>query len=121
MSEGLESAIAQGGTNVSGGQRQRLAIARALVKRPEIYVFDDSFSALDLSTDARLHQALRRDRPGASMIIVAQRVSTIIEADQIVVLEDGEIMAKGTHTELLESSETYREIVESQLAVQETA
>ena len=121
MSEGLESAIAQGGTNVSGGQRQRLAIARALVKRPEIYIFDDSFSALDLSTDARLRQALRRDRPWASMIIVAQRVSTIIDADQVIVLEDREIVAKGTHTELLESSETYREIVESQLAVQETA
>ena len=121
MSEGLESAIAQGGTNVSGGQRQRLAIARALVKRPEIYIFDDSFSALDLSTDARLRQALRRDRPWASMIIVAQRVSTIIDADQIIVLEDGDIVAKGTHAELLESSKTYREIVESQLAVQETA
>jgi ATP-binding cassette subfamily B multidrug efflux pump len=121
MPEALESAIAQGGTNVSGGQRQRLAIARALVKRPEIYVFDDSFSALDLATDARLRQALRRDRAEASMIIVAQRVSTIIDADQIIVLEDGEIVASGTHTELLESSETYREIVESQLAVQETA
>jgi ATP-binding cassette subfamily B multidrug efflux pump len=121
MPEGLDAAIAQGGTNVSGGQRQRLAIARALVKRPEIYVFDDSFSALDLSTDARLRQALRRDRAAASMIIVAQRVSTIIDADQIIVLEDGRIVAKGTHSELLESSETYREIVESQLAVQETA
>ena len=121
MPEGLQSAIAQGGTNVSGGQRQRLAIARALVKRPEIYVFDDSFSALDLATDARLRQALRRDRAEASMIIVAQRVSTIIDADQIIVLEDGEVVAKGTHTELLETSETYREIVESQLAVQETA
>lgn len=121
MPDGLDAAIAQGGTNVSGGQRQRLAIARALVKRPEIYVFDDSFSALDLSTDARLRQALRRDRADASMIIVAQRVSTIIDADQIIVLEDGEIVAKGTHGELLESSETYREIVESQLAIQETA
>ncbi len=121
MTDGLESAIAQGGTNVSGGQRQRIAIARALVKRPEIYVFDDSFSALDLSTDARLRQALRRDRADASMIIVAQRVSTIIDADQIIVLEDGEVVAKGTHIELLEKSETYREIVESQLAVQETA
>jgi ATP-binding cassette subfamily B multidrug efflux pump len=121
MDAGLESTIAQGGTNVSGGQRQRLAIARALVKRPEIYVFDDSFSALDLSTDARLRQALRRDRAGASMIIVAQRVSTIVDADQILVLEDGAIIARGTHAELLESSPDYLEIVESQMTAEEAA
>jgi ATP-binding cassette subfamily B protein len=121
MPDGLDAEIAQGGTNVSGGQRQRLAIARALVKRPEIYVFDDSFSALDLATDARLRQALRRDVRGATMIVVAQRVSTIIDADQILVLEDGAIVDRGTHTELLEKSETYREIVESQLTAEEAA
>jgi ATP-binding cassette subfamily B multidrug efflux pump len=116
----LDAEISQGGTNVSGGQRQRLAIARALVKRPEIYIFDDSFSALDLATDARLRAALRRDRAGSSMIVVAQRVSTIVDADQILVLEDGEIVARGTHQELLENSSTYREIVESQLTAEET-
>ncbi|RFA19386.1 ABC transporter ATP-binding protein [Subtercola boreus] len=121
MELGLESQIAQGGTNVSGGQRQRLAIARALVKRPEIYVFDDSFSALDLATDARLRAALRRDVRGATIIVVAQRVSTIIGADQILVLEDGSIVDRGTHGELLERSETYREIVESQLTAEEAA
>ncbi|MCU1479725.1 MAG: multidrug transporter ATP-binding protein [Subtercola sp.] len=121
MTEGLEAPIAQGGTNVSGGQRQRLAIARALVKRPEIYVFDDSFSALDLATDARLRRALRRDVSGATMVVVAQRVSTIIDADQILVLEDGIIVGRGTHSELLESSETYREIVESQMTAEEAA
>ncbi|UFS59386.1 ABC transporter ATP-binding protein [Subtercola endophyticus] len=121
MTEGLESPIAQGGTNVSGGQRQRLAIARALVKRPEIYVFDDSFSALDLATDARLRRALRRDVSGATMVVVAQRVSTIIDADQILVLEDGVIVGRGTHSELLESSETYREIVHSQMTAEEAA
>ncbi|PPF88780.1 multidrug ABC transporter ATP-binding protein [Subtercola sp. Z020] len=121
MELGLESAISQGGTNVSGGQRQRLAIARALVKKPEIYVFDDSFSALDLATDARLRAALRRDVGDATIIVVAQRVSTIIDADQILVLEDGVIVDRGTHTELLEASETYREIVESQLTAEEAA
>ncbi len=121
MEGGLEAPIAQGGTTVSGGQRQRLAIARALVKRPEIYVFDDSFSALDLATDARLRRALRADMAGATMIIVAQRVSTIIDADQIIVLEDGEIVGKGTHDELLETSATYAEIVSSQLTAEEAA
>jgi ATP-binding cassette subfamily B multidrug efflux pump len=121
MTDGLESTIAQGGTNVSGGQRQRLAIARALVKRPEIYVFDDSFSALDLATDARLRQALARDLPGATKVIVAQRISTIIDADQIVVVDDGRIVGLGTHEHLLESSPTYLEIVESQLAVEAAA
>ncbi|CAN5415871.1 ABC transporter ATP-binding protein [soil metagenome] len=121
MPDGLDSTIAQGGTNVSGGQRQRIAIARALVKRPEIYVFDDSFSALDLATDARLRQALDRSLPGATMVIVAQRISTIIDADQIVVLEDGRVVGLGTHEELLESSPTYLEIVQSQLTVEAAA
>ncbi|WP_426515859.1 ABC transporter ATP-binding protein [Diaminobutyricibacter sp. McL0618] len=121
MPEGLDAAIAQGGTNVSGGQRQRLAIARALVKRPEIYVFDDSFSALDVTTDSRLRAALKRDVTGATFIIVAQRVSTIIDADQILVLEDGRIVGRGTHEQLLETSETYAEIVSSQLTAEEAA
>jgi ATP-binding cassette subfamily B protein len=121
MEGGLDAPVAQGGTTVSGGQRQRLAIARALVKRPEIYVFDDSFSALDLATDARLRQALRADVKGATMVIVAQRVSTIIDADQIIVLEDGAIVGRGTHDELLETSETYAEIVASQLTAEEAA
>ncbi|MCU1558399.1 MAG: hypothetical protein JWN09_2394 [Microbacteriaceae bacterium] len=121
MSEGLEAPIAQGGTNVSGGQRQRLAIARALVKQPEIYIFDDSFSALDLATDARLRQALKRNVSEATMIIVAQRISTIIDADQIIVLEDGRVVGQGTHEQLLETSPTYIEIVESQLTAEEAA
>jgi ATP-binding cassette subfamily B protein len=121
MPEKLEAPIAQGGTNVSGGQRQRLAIARALVKRPEIYVFDDSFSALDTATDARLRAALAEEVAGATMIIVAQRVSTIIDADQIIVLEDGAIVGKGTHAELLTSSTEYAEIVSSQLSTEEAA
>jgi ATP-binding cassette subfamily B protein len=121
MPEQLEAPIAQGGTNVSGGQRQRLAIARALVKRPEIYVFDDSFSALDTATDARLRQALAREVGDATMIVVAQRVSTILQADQIVVLEDGAVVGLGTHKELLETSAEYREIVESQLSAEEAA
>jgi ATP-binding cassette subfamily B protein len=121
MDGGLEATIAQGGTNVSGGQRQRLAIARALVKRPEIYVFDDSFSALDLATDARLRRALRSEVRGATMVIVAQRVSTIIDADQIIVLEDGAIVGRGSHEELLETSKTYAEIVSSQLTAEEAA
>jgi ATP-binding cassette, subfamily B, multidrug efflux pump len=117
----LEAEIAQGGTTVSGGQRQRLAIARALVKQPEIYVFDDSFSALDLATDARLRQALKREVKGATKVIVAQRVTTIMDADQIIVLEDGAIVGIGTHAELLDSSPTYAEIVLSQLAAEEAA
>ena len=121
MPEQLDAPIAQGGTNVSGGQRQRLAIARALVKRPEIYVFDDSFSALDVATDARLRGALKREIADATFIIVAQRVSTIIDADQILVLEDGRIVGRGTHEELLETSETYAEIVSSQLTAEEAA
>ena len=120
MPLGLDAPIAQGGTNVSGGQRQRLAIARALTKRAEIYIFDDSFSALDTTTDARLREALREDLADTTMIVVAQRISTVIDADQILVMEDGAIVARGTHTELLESSTTYAEIVSSQLYAEET-
>ena len=121
MEGGLDASISQGGTNVSGGQRQRLAIARALVKRPELYIFDDSFSSLDTATDARLRQALRHNTSGATLVIIAQRVSSIVDADQILVLDDGRIVGQGTHDELLETSETYQEIVSSQLAVEDAA
>jgi ATP-binding cassette subfamily B protein len=117
----LDAKIAQGGTNVSGGQRQRLAIARAIVYDPDILVFDDSFSALDLRTDARLRRALWRELPNTTKIVVAQRVSTITDADRIVVLEDGRAVGIGRHEELLESSQTYREIVESQRGVEARA
>ncbi len=118
MPDGLESPISQGGTNVSGGQRQRLAIARALIRRPEVYLFDDSFSALDVATDARLRHALAEVTVDATVIIVAQRVATIIEADQIVVLEDGGIVGLGTHDQLLETCAPYAEIVDSQMAAE---
>jgi ATP-binding cassette subfamily B multidrug efflux pump len=121
MPEGLEAPIAQGGTNVSGGQRQRLAIARALIRSPQIYLFDDSFSALDLATDARLRAALAPVTTTATVVIVAQRVSTIIGADQILVLEDGAVVGRGRHEELLESCGTYQEIVASQLTAEEAA
>ena len=121
MEGGLNARISQGGTNVSGGQRQRLAIARAIVHNPEILVFDDSFSALDLTTDARLRQALWRELPEVTKIVVAQRVSTITDADRIVVLDDGGMVGIGTHEQLLETSQTYREIVESQLGVETQA
>ncbi|WP_405581121.1 ABC transporter ATP-binding protein [Streptomyces sp. NBC_01190] len=118
---GLDAAIAQGGTNVSGGQRQRLAIARVLVRRPEIYLFDDSFSALDYATDAALRRALARETSDATVVIVAQRVSTIRDADRIVVLDEGRVVGTGTHAELMRDNETYREIVLSQLTEQEAA
>ena len=121
MPEGLATPIAQGGSSVSGGQRQRLAIARALVKRPQIFIFDDSFSALDFTTDARLRAALGRELADATVIIVAQRVGTIMHADRIVVMEDGGVAGIGTHAELLESCPTYREIVLSQLSEEEVA
>jgi ATP-binding cassette subfamily B multidrug efflux pump len=121
MPAGLDSPIAQGGTNVSGGQRQRLCIARALVATPEIYLFDDSFSALDLSTDARLRAALKPRTVDAAVLIVAQRVSTIADADQIIVLEDGVVVGRGAHEDLLLSCPTYAEIVESQLTAEEAA
>jgi ATP-binding cassette subfamily B protein len=117
MPGGLDAVIAQGGTNVSGGQRQRLAIARALIRHPEIYLFDDSFSALDLTTDAKLRAALKPLAQNAVVLVVAQRVSTIRDADQILVLEDGECVGLGTHDELIATCPTYQEIVDSQAAV----
>ncbi|MGD0122303.1 MAG: ABC transporter ATP-binding protein [Candidatus Limnocylindrales bacterium] len=121
MPEGLEAEIDQGGTNVSGGQRQRLAIARAIVKKPKVFIFDDSFSALDFKTDQMLRAALRHEIQGATVIIVAQRVGTILHADQIVVLEGGAIAGIGTHAGLMETCETYQEIVYSQLTREEVA
>ncbi len=119
MPDKLEEPIAQGGTNVSGGQRQRLSIARALVRKPEIYVFDDSFSALDVATDARLRAALAQETGDAAVMIVAQRVSTIRHADRIIVLDDGGIVGNGTHEELMANCPTYQEIVESQMTAEE--
>jgi ATP-binding cassette subfamily B multidrug efflux pump len=121
METGLEGAITQGGANVSGGQRQRLAVARALVKRAPIYVLDDSFSALDFKTDSMLRAALKRDTADATVFIVAQRVSTIMHADQILVLDCGTIVGVGTHEELMQTCETYQEIVYSQLTAEEVA
>ncbi|MFI7323761.1 ABC transporter ATP-binding protein [Streptomyces rubiginosohelvolus] len=121
LEHGLDAPIAQGGTNVSGGQRQRLAIARTLVQKPEIYLFDDSFSALDYATDAALRAALGRETAGATVVIVAQRVSTIRDADRILVLDEGRLVGTGTHHELMDGNETYREIVLSQLTEAEAA
>ena len=121
MTGGLEAEIDQGGTNVSGGQRQRLAIARAVVRKPKIFIFDDSFSALDVRTDQQLRAALRHEIQGATVIIVAQRVGTILHADQIVVLDGGRVVGLGTHAELIETCETYQEIVYSQLTREEVA
>ncbi|WP_339848172.1 ABC transporter ATP-binding protein [Paenibacillus sp. FSL W7-1088] len=121
MKKGFDSEIAQGGNNVSGGQRQRLSIARALVRRPEIYLFDESFSALDFKTEAKLRAALRDETTEATVLIVAQRVSTVMDADRIIVLDNGMIAGIGTHRELLENSEVYREFVSSQLSEEEIA
>ncbi|HXT37207.1 MAG TPA: ABC transporter ATP-binding protein [Chloroflexota bacterium] len=121
MSDGLEAVMAQGGANVSGGQKQRLAIARALVRRPEIYLFDDSFSALDFKTDARLRAALKRETTDATVLIIAQRVATVMDADRIIVLDEGRIAGMGTHRELMRTCEIYREIVSSQLSAEEIA
>ena len=121
LPEGLDSPVAQGGTNLSGGQRQRLAIARAVVRRPAIYLFDDSFSALDLATDARLRAGLRPVTTESTVVVVAQRVSTIRDADVIVVLEDGRVVGRGSDDELLTSCPTYQEIVASQLSAEEAA
>ncbi len=121
MPDGFASVVAQGGTNLSGGQKQRLAIARALVRRPEVYIFDDTFSALDFKTDAKLRAALRRETADATVIIVAQRVNTVMDADRIIVLDDGRVVGTGTHRELVRTCEVYREIVSSQLTQEELA
>jgi ATP-binding cassette subfamily B protein len=119
--EGFNSEISQGGTNVSGGQKQRLSIARALVKKPEIFIFDDSFSALDFKTDAALRRALKAETGESTVLIVAQRISTIMNAEQIIVLDDGKVVGMGNHKELMENCETYREIALSQLSKEELA
>ncbi|AVF28213.1 putative ABC transporter ATP-binding protein [Paenibacillus larvae subsp. larvae] len=121
MKDGFDSMIAQGGNNVSGGQKQRLSIARALVRKPEIYVFDDSFSALDFKTDAKLREALKKETTESTVLIVAQRVSTVMDADRIIVLEEGKIAGIGTHQELMDTCPVYREIVSSQLSEEEIA
>ncbi|MGO3886615.1 MAG: ABC transporter ATP-binding protein, partial [Mycetocola sp.] len=121
MPDQLDSSIAQGGTNVSGGQRQRLSIARALVVEPVVYLFDDSFSALDVATDARLRAALAPETRDATVIIVAQRISTVRTADQILVVDDGVVVGRGTHDELLKNNSTYQEIHTSQLSAEEVA
>ena len=121
MPEGYDSPISQGGANVSGGQKQRLSIARALVRKPQIYLFDDSFSALDFKTDAKLRAALKSETTEATVIIVAQRVSTVMDANRIIVLDEGQIVGIGNHRELMESCSIYREIVSSQLSEEEIA
>jgi ATP-binding cassette subfamily B protein len=121
MPEQLNAPVDQGGTNLSGGQRQRLAIARALVKRPALYLFDDCFSALDAGTDARLRSALKREVRDATVVIVAQRVSTILHADRIIVLDEGHVVGAGSHEQLMRSTAEYREIVASQLGEEAVA
>lgn len=121
LKDGYAATVAQGGTNLSGGQKQRLAIARVILRRPEIYVFDDSFSALDYKTDAKLRLALKEATKDATVIIVAQRVSTVMNADQIIVLDEGRIAGIGTHAELYRTCQVYREIVASQLSEEELA
>ena len=117
--EGFDEEVAQGGTNISGGQKQRLCIARALVKKPEILIFDDSFSALDFATDKALRKGLSENIGGSTFIIVAQRINTIMDADRIIVLDEGRIAGSGTHEELMEGCEVYREIALSQLSEEE--
>ena len=119
--KGLLTPVSQGGSNFSGGQKQRLSIARAIIKKPDIYMFDDSFSALDFKTDARLRQALKQEVADSAVIIVAQRISTIVDADQIIVLDEGRIVGKGTHQELLRSCLIYQQIAQSQLSREELA
>ena len=119
--DGIESAVAQGGTNYSGGQKQRLCIARALVRKPEVYIFDDSFSALDFKTDAKLRRAMKGEMKDATVFIVAQRVSTVMNAERIIVLDDGKVVGQGKHKELLKTCTTYKEIVKSQLSLEEMA
>src|SRR5262249_34645790 len=121
MPEKFASPVSQGGTNLSGGQKQRLAIAAAIVRRPDVYVFDDSFSAVDYATDAKLRAALKRETADATVFIVAQRISTVVSADRIVVLDNGRVAGIGTHAELLEKNEVYREIVGSQMSLEEVA
>ena len=121
LPEKLDAKVAQGGTNFSGGQRQRLAIARALIRRPAIYLLDDSFSALDYTTDAKLRSELHSFAAESTLIVVAQRVSTILSADKIIVLEDGRIVGTGNHHELMDTCQTYKEIVLSQLSPEEAA
>ena len=116
---GFDSVVSQGGTNFSGGQKQRISIARALVKKADIYLFDDSFSALDYNTDKKLREALKNDVKGSTVIIVAQRVSTILKADNIIFIDEGKILAQGTHKELYKNCEEYREIVLSQISKEE--
>jgi ATP-binding cassette, subfamily B, multidrug efflux pump len=120
MPDTYDATIAQGGTDLSGGQKQRLSIARAVARRPEVYIFDDSFSALDYITDARLRGRLRHETADATVLIVAQRVSTVMDADQIIVLDEGRMAGIGTHRELMDTCPAYREIVESQLAEEVT-
>jgi ATP-binding cassette subfamily B protein len=119
--EGMAAEISQGGTNVSGGQKQRLSIARAIVKKPPIYILDDSFSALDFKTDAALRRAFKEKAKDSTLLIVTQRVSTIKNAEQIIVLDEGRIVGKGTHKELMENCDTYKEIALSQLSMEELA
>ena len=119
--EGYDAPISQGGTNVSGGQKQRLSIARAIAKKPEILIFDDSFSALDFKTDSRLRKAVREKTEDTTTIIVAQRISTILNADQIIVLDEGNMAGIGTHRELMKNCEVYRQIAMSQLSEEELA
>ncbi|MDP4164637.1 MAG: ATP-binding cassette domain-containing protein, partial [Bacillota bacterium] len=119
--EGFAAEVSQGGSNLSGGQKQRLSIARALIKKPEIFIFDDSFSALDFKTDSALRKALKEQVVSSTILIVAQRISTIMNAEQIIVLDEGKIVGKGTHRELLDQCETYQEIAYSQLSEEELA